>query len=124
MDLLLERDNNKENFGDMIFVNGACPTTTEFIDAVAQKVFILLRTFQAEWYLNTTTGIPYLQDILGKKIKKSTIDRIIQEKILQVEGVASIEAYTSTMGGDRVYSATLNIKTTQGTTFSDVVNIL
>lgn len=123
MDLLLERDNNKTNFGDLIFTNGSCPTTTEFTDAVAQKVFILLRTFQSEWYLNTTTGIPYIQEILGKKVKKGVVDRIIQEKILQEDGVASIEAYTSSLGGDRVYSATMRIKTTQGTTFSDTVNV-
>lgn len=123
MDLLLERDNNKANFGDLIFTNGSCPTTTEFTDAVAQKVFILLRTFQSEWYLNTTTGIPYLQEILGKKVSKGTIDRIIQQKILQEEGVASIESYISTLGGNRVYSATMRIKTTQGTTFSETVNV-
>lgn len=123
MDLLLERDNNKTNFGDMVFVNGSCPTTKEFADGVSQKVFILLRTFESEWYLNTTTGIPYLQEILGKKVSKGTIDRIIQQKILQEEGVASIESYISTLGGDRVYSATMRIKTTQGTAFTDTVSV-
>lgn len=123
MDLLLERDNNKANFGDLIFTNGSCPTTKEFAESVSQKVFILLRTFESEWYLNTTTGIPYLQEILGKKVNKGTIDRIIQQKILQEEGVASVESYISTLGGDRVYSATMRIKTTQGTAFTDTVSV-
>lgn len=123
MDLLLERDNNKSNFGDMVFINSACPTTDGFVDSVAQKVFILLRTFQEEWYLNTTTGIPYLQEILGKKVRKGVVDRIIQEKILQEEGVASVESYTSTLGGGRVYSASMTIRTTQGTTFTETLNV-
>lgn len=123
MDLLVERDNNKSNFGDMVFVNSRCPTTDGFTDAVAQKVFILLRTFQEEWFLNTTTGIPYIQEILGKKVKKGAVDRIIQEKILQEEGVASIESYTSFLGGNRVYSANMRIRTTQGTTFTETLNV-
>lgn len=122
MDLLVERDNNKSNFGDMIFVNSQCPTTDGFTDAVAQKVFILLRTFQEEWFLNTTTGIPYLQQILGKKVNKTTVDRIIQQKVLAEEGVSSIERYTSTLEGDRVYSANMVIRTTQGTTFTATVD--
>lgn len=123
MDLLLERDNTSPNFGDLIFTNGDCPTTPDFTDAVAQKVFILLRTFQDEWYLNTTTGVPYLQEILGKKVEKGVVDRIIQSKVLAEDGVAGIENFTSFLGGNRVYTASMVIRTTQGTTFSETLNI-
>ena len=122
MDLLVERKPDSQDFGDMVFVNGACPTTNFFTDSVAQRVFILLRTFETEWWLNTTTGIPYLQQILGKKVNKTTVDRIIQQKVLAEEGVSSIERYTSTLGGDRVYSASMVIRTTQGTTFTATVD--
>lgn len=123
MDLLVERDENKPNFGDMVFVNGACPITADFTDSVSQKVFIMLRTFQNEWFLNETTGVPYIQEILGKKIGKNTVDRIIQQKILAEEGVASIESYTSFLGGDRVYKASVRIKTTEGEIFTDTLNL-
>lgn len=123
MDLLVEKDRNKPNFGDTIFVNGSCPTTANFVDAVAQRVFIMLRTFQGEWYLNSTTGVPYLQSILGFKVSKTVVDRIIQEKVLGEEGVAAIEAFSSTLEGTRVYTASLTIRTTQGTTFTETVNI-
>lgn len=123
MDLLVERKAESLDFGDLVFVNGVCPTTDYFTDAVAQRVFILLRTFETEWYLNTTTGIPYLQQILGKKISKTAVDRIIQQKVLAEEGVASIERYTSTLGGARVYEASMTIRTTQGTTFVNSVNV-
>lgn len=122
MDLLVERKPDSQDFGDMVFVNGDCPTTNFFTDSVAQRVFILLRTFETEWWLNTTTGIPYLQQILGKKVNKTTVDRIIQQKVLAEEGVSSIERYTSTLGGDRVYSANMVIRTTQGTTFTATVD--
>ena len=124
MDLLVERSPQSGDFGDMVFVNSTCPTTDHFTDAVAQRVFILLRTFENEWYLNTTTGIPYLQQILGKKTSKTAIDRIIQQKVLNEEGVASIERYASTLGGGRVYEASMTIRTTQGTSFVGSVDSL
>lgn len=122
MDLLVERDNRKVEFGDMIFVNGVCPTTPSHTEAVAQKVFILLRTFENEWFLNSTTGIPYVQQILGKKSSKSIIDRTIQEKILAEEGVAAIEQFSSSLQG-RVYEARVRIKTTQGGAFDEVITV-
>ena len=123
MDLLLNRDNTSPSFGDLVFTNSSCPTTEDFTDAVAQKVFILLRTFQDEWYLNTTTGVPYLQEILGKKAEKGVVDRIIQSKVLAEDGVAGIENFTSFLGGNRVYTANMVIRTTQGTTFRETLNI-
>lgn len=122
MDLMVDKDNNSPHFGDMVFLNGDTPATDNFTESVAQRVFILLRTFETEWWLNTTTGIPYLQRILGKKANKTTVDRIIQQKVLAEEGVSSIERYTSTLGGDRVYSANMVIRTTQGTTFTATVD--
>ena len=81
MDLLVNRQRDTEGYGDMVFVNGSTPITEEFVDAVAQRVFIMLRTFESEWYLNDSTGVPYLTRILGYKIEKSTVNRILQQKI-------------------------------------------
>ena len=113
MDLKVDRET-----GDMIFVNGSCPITTDFTDSTAQRVYIMLRTFLGEWYLNETTGVPYLSRILGHKVEKSTVDRILQEKILQEEGVADILEFTSTLD-KRVYEARFRIRTTAGEDFTD-----
>lgn len=121
MDLLVNRERDTNGYGDMVFVNGATPITDEFVDAVAQRVFIMLRTFESEWYLNDTTGVPYLTRILGYKVEKSTVDRILQQKILEQSGVADILEFNSTLSGSRVYEASMRIRTTGGDTFRETL---
>ena len=121
MDLLVNRQRDTEGYGDMVFVNGSTPITEEFVDAVAQRVFIMLRTFESEWYLNDSTGVPYLTRILGYKIEKSTVNRILQQKILEQSGVAYILEFNSTLNGNRVYEASMRIRTTGGDTFRETL---
>lgn len=121
MDLLVNRERDTDGYGDMVFVNGTTPITDEFVDAVAQRVFIMLRTFESEWYLNDTTGVPYLTRILGYKVEKSTVDRILQQKILEQSGVADILEFNSTLSGSRVYEASMRIRTTGGDTFRETL---
>lgn len=121
MDLLVNRVRDTDGYGDMLFVNGTTPITNEFVDAVAQQVFIMLRTFESEWYLNDVTGVPYLTRILGFKVEKSTVDRILQQKILQEPGVADILEFTSSLSGNRVYEASMKIRTTGGDTFIETL---
>lgn len=121
MDLLVNRERDTDGYGDMVFVNGSTPITEEFVDAVAQRVFIMLRTFESEWYLNDSTGVPYLTRILGYKIEKSTVDRILQQKILEQSGVADILEFNSTLSGKRVYEASMRIRTTGGDTFRETL---
>ena len=123
MDLLVNRVRDTDGYGDMLFVNGTTPITDEFVDAVAQRVFIMLRTFESEWYLNDVTGVPYLTRILGFKVEKSTVDRILQQKILQEPGVADILEFTSSLNGSRVYEASMKIRTTGGDTFTETLTL-
>ena len=123
MDLLVNRIRDTDGYGDMLFANGTTPITDEFVDAVAQRVFIMLRTFESEWYLNGVTGVPYLTRILGFKVEKSTVDRILQQKILQEPGVADILEFTSSLNGSRVYEASMKIRTTGGDTFTETLTL-
>lgn len=115
MDLLLQREPDKPNTHDLIFENGKCPTTTDRTDCVTQRIYIRLRTFLSEWYLDETYGIPWLERILGHKGKKSTVDSILQEKILSVDGVAQILEFSSTFdNGRRIYSCSFKVRTDSG----------
>lgn len=124
MDLLVEKNNQKPNFGDMLFVNGAAPVTEDFAESVAQRVFLTLRTFEGEWYLNTTVGIPYIERILGQKVQKATVDRILQEKILGVEGVADIVSFSSQFLERREYECKFTIRTTDNAAFTQTFNVV
>lgn len=109
MDLKLNQDT-----GDMVYVNGQTPITTDYTDNVGQRLFIMLRTFLGEWYLNVDHGVPYTQQIMGRKIKKSTVDQILQQKILAEQGVSEIISFDSTLSGERTYSCTFTVKTING----------
>lgn len=119
MDLLLNRTG--ANAGDLVFVNGACPITDGYSDVVAQRLYIMLRTFQGEWYMNETHGVPYLQSILGYKVRKSVVDRILQEKILAEEGVAEIVFFVSTMSNTREYSCNFRVRSKTGEIIEDTL---
>lgn len=111
MDLLLNADNS-----DLIFHNGPLTkeyTTQPFTQTVAQRLLIRLRTFRGEWFINTEYGVPYWQEILGKKPGKSRVDAIFQEQILLEDGVKEIISFNSTFI-NRQYSLTFSVKVVSG----------
>lgn len=110
MDLLLDENN------DLVFHNGPLTkayTTQPLVKVVAQRLLILLQTWQGEWFLDTTYGIPYWQSILGKKTSKSAVDLILQEKVLAENGVKEITYFSSTLV-NRQYSAQFKVRVVTG----------
>lgn len=100
-----------------MFINGECPTTGDKVDRVTQRLYIRLRTFFQEWYLNSTYGVPWLEKILGHKGRKSSTDMIIQEQILGVRGVAKILEFNSSLErGTRNYTCSFRVKVDTGET--------
>jgi len=102
---------------DCVFINGECPVVTAPDERLMQKLKIKLLTFRGEWFHNTLYGVPYWQDILGKKSTKSRIDVIFQEAILEEEGVLEIVSFQSSLQS-RVYSLSVKIraKSSEGVT--------
>lgn len=105
MDLLLSRVT-----GDVVFENGKTLVVSEAGDNVAQRLYIMLRTFAGEWYLNTDHGVPYLQSILGKKVTTKAIDLIFQQRILAEDGVQEIVEFHSNLNSARVYTMSFKVK--------------
>lgn len=114
MDLLLGKDK------DLVFVNGECPIVQERAEVVAQRLTIRLRTLYQEWFLNVDYGVPYLEKILGHKVKKTTVDAIIQEQIYKERGVSEIVSFTSRMV-NRDYSCQFRVRTDSGETTSTII---
>jgi len=102
--------------GDILFQNGPLTkeyTTQPLTETVAQRLFIMLRTFQGEWFLNTEHGIPYWQNILGRKTTKSAVDLILQQKILAENGVKELTYFRSTLV-NRQYEVTFKVRVSTG----------
>ena len=59
-------------------------------DKVRQQIYLTLSTFLAEWFLDTTFGIPYFTEILIKGPSGSKIRSILKAAILDVPDVTSV----------------------------------
>lgn len=76
--------------GDLDITSGNI-SFVEDIENVKQSVFMNLRTFQGEWFLNIEHGIPYIQEVLANKaIDYAVIEKIIKESLLGVEGIRDV----------------------------------
>ncbi len=73
---------------DFQFVDGA--------DALVQRLLIKLRTYKNEWFLDTTFGIPYHQDILGKSKDVKFIESIFKNAILEDSEVKQLVEFDMT----------------------------
>lgn len=110
MDLLLNTDT-----GDLVFQNGAAPVTQLQADIVAQRLRIKLYTFYGEWFLNTTIGVPYIQQVFTKVRRKSTIDLIFQGIISADPGVIEILTFVSSVSPQRGYTMTFSVRVADNT---------
>lgn len=63
-------------------------------ERVAQQILITLRFWLAEWFLDMTQGVPYLEYILVKNPNINHVRQILTDKILSVEGVQTLDSMT------------------------------
>ena len=91
---------------------------------VAQRLKIKLLTFQKEWYLDNTIGIPYFQTILTRGVSKATIDIIYQEAILADPDVVEIVEFNSIIDtAARSYQMSFRVRTNVNQ-ITDYIDIL
>ena len=116
MDLLIGAD------GDLVFENGGCPITKDRAEVVAQRLRIRLRTFYGEWFLTYDYGTPWLERVLGRRVKKSMADIVIQEQIYLERGVAEITFFESSFNAvTRSYYCRFRVKATSGEETEDII---
>lgn len=122
MDIRLDMNPISPGFGDAVFINGPLTeqgVTHGRVEVVAQRLRLRLMTFRTEWFMNTGYGIPYL-DILGRKPSKGVVDRTFQQAILEENGVAGIDSFSSSFS-NRQYKATFRVRV--GDEVSDPISI-
>jgi len=108
--------------GDIDFVNGDTVVTTSYAESVQQRIIVRLRTFLGEWFLDLNYGVPYFQTILSKGTSKQTIDMILQQTILETEGVLNITTFSSEINPNtRDYKMTFVAKLDNGETIQVIL---
>ncbi len=102
--------------GDMQAGHGSADYYDDDALGVAQAVVQRLRLLKKEWFLDLTDGTKYVGGIIGKT-NQTTYDTIIKERILDTDGVDSIEDYESDFDGDtRTLTVTVTLNTEYGET--------
>ena len=84
LDLALSADHDLDLdlLGRTSFVDGA--------ERIAQQIKTTLLTFLGEWFLDTTFGVPYFDDVLVKSPNRASIEAIFRARIRDVPGVARV----------------------------------
>ncbi|AOK62008.1 hypothetical protein WM29_23045 [Burkholderia ubonensis] len=102
--------------GDYVFGGGDADFFVNVPEAVAQAVQTRLRLLRGEWFLDTTVGMPWATDVLGK-YTSGIYDAAIRQCILGTQGVTEITSYSSSVDPEtRALTVSATINTIYGTT--------
>lgn len=63
-------------------------------EAVGQHARQRLMTFQGDWFLDTTAGVAWLEEIMGRKSDMPLAEALLKAEILDTDGVTGIAAFS------------------------------
>lgn len=112
MDILLDQKTE-----DLVLIGGDLSFVNTRQQELMQRLYLRLKTFKREWFLDLNYGVDYLNDVFGVNVSKIKIDTIFQTEILKDVLVSSLISYESQIQ-DYKYSASFVVKST---TFTEVI---
>jgi hypothetical protein len=83
--------------------------------STAQDVASAIRTFLGEVYYDTTTGVPYWQQLLGQPLSQTLVIRAMNSAALTVPGVVSSNTVITNFSNCQV-SGQVQFSTSDGAT--------
>ena len=63
-------------------------------EAVGQHVRQRLMTYEGEWFLDRTAGVPWVRNILGHQYKPVLAESVLKAEILDTDGVTEINSFS------------------------------
>lgn len=119
-DLSLDLNPNSGTYKDLLIVDGDLVLTSDVdpagTDPVLQNVLQNLGLGLGEWFLDSTAGIPWLQQILVKNPDQSKIDAILRNCILGTPGIVRLNSYSFSLDqSTRSGQIQFNAQKTNGT---------
>lgn len=86
----LRQDDN----GDLLISNNRFSLTENNSDEeISQRLKQALKTFLAEWFLDSTIGIPYFQAVFVKGTPPEIISGLFKDAIIAVPGVLTLTRF-------------------------------
>ena len=122
VDLSLDLDpahKNLPSYKDLLVINGDLVLTSDAnpngTNNILQDILQRIQMFLGEWFLNSSEGVPWLQQILVKNPDQSKIDAILQNIILGAPGVLQLTQYSVVPNFlNRTANLTFSANTTAG----------
>lgn len=62
----------------------------EGVELIEQRLRQRLKFFRGEWYLDTSQGVPYFQEILRKGISRARVESALKQAIVTTPGVLEL----------------------------------
>ena len=108
---------------DYVFGHGRADFMRDIPQVPAQAVKTRLRLFTPEWFLDVEEGTPYNTRVLGK-YTRSRYEQALKARIIQTEGVLSIDEFSTSENPDtRTLTVTALITTVFGKAIADAIEI-
>jgi hypothetical protein len=63
-------------------------------EAVGQHGRQRLQTYSGEWFLDTTCGVPWLDQILGKAYDPALAESVVKAELLDTDGIVEITSFS------------------------------
>ena len=95
--------------GDLAISGGRLRLTELGAESVAQKLRVRLRLFRGEWFMDTSVGVPYYTDVLGRH-PLSAVEALLRQAIVTCPGVKTLESFTFAVNPDRTATLTFGVR--------------
>lgn len=95
--------------GDLDLTGRRLRLTEPGAESVAQKLRVRLRLFKGEWHLDTSVGVPYYTDVLGRQ-SQTAVEALLRRVIVTCPGVLSLESFVLTVNADRTATLTFAVR--------------
>ena len=106
---------------DIDLTTGDLALFTELQHLAVQQVKMRLLLFKGEWFRDIDIGIPYVQDIFGRKDTQNAADANIKNTILATDNIQSITKYSSSINPQtRTFFVIFSAITNSGEILTDI----
>ena len=103
---------------DILLQNGKIAMTKDGAE-VMQSVLCRLRSFKGEWFLDTTAGMPWYQEVFTRPANLPSIEARIKAEILNTDGVDQLTRFAVVL--DRT-SRRLTVTFEAVTSYGEIIN--
>lgn len=69
--------------------------------AVGEHIRQRLMTYTGEWFLDTTAGVPWLDQLMGRAYDPALAEAVVKAEILDTDGVVEILSFSVGFDRDR-----------------------